>query len=279
MKARKICLCAFVFSLLICGLAYGLSEAEVNVGDESVVNIGLAGVDEIYVKIVTDKVTVIDRGRLESEISLRLTDSGLKVATADVSSMDEEQKQRIEKLMKEQGGTAKNLRVYSVKVPEVIVRVSVLQGNESGPCVYHIQTSFAREVYLRGLRSRMKAEIWRIDVPIGIADANECEATIRSTAMRQVDAFVADWKKANTNKMTADTAEPDDDIMTSASQETDDQARQKVNYEYVASKNSKVFHKADCRAAARISSENLIGFDSREEAINSGRRPCKMCNP
>ena len=48
---------------------------------------------------------------------------------------------------------------------------------------------------------------------------------------------------------------------------------------YVASKNSKVFHKADCGDAARILDKNLVHFDTREEAVASGRRPCKKCKP
>ena len=48
---------------------------------------------------------------------------------------------------------------------------------------------------------------------------------------------------------------------------------------YVASKNSKVFHRPDCKWAKRISPKNLIGFKPREEAIRSGRRPCKRCRP
>ncbi|MCX7831976.1 MAG: thermonuclease family protein [Actinobacteria bacterium] len=48
---------------------------------------------------------------------------------------------------------------------------------------------------------------------------------------------------------------------------------------YVASKNSDVFHYPDCNWAKRISPNNLIKFNSREAALNSGRRPCKVCNP
>lgn len=48
---------------------------------------------------------------------------------------------------------------------------------------------------------------------------------------------------------------------------------------YAASKKSDVFHYAWCRYVARIKPENLILFRSREEAIGSGRRPCKVCNP
>ena len=50
-------------------------------------------------------------------------------------------------------------------------------------------------------------------------------------------------------------------------------------YKYAASKNSDVFHYINCFYVARIKPENLILFKTREEAIASGRRPCKKCNP
>ena len=48
---------------------------------------------------------------------------------------------------------------------------------------------------------------------------------------------------------------------------------------YVAGKKSNVFHRPDCSQAQRISPENVIGFDSRDEAVKSGRRPCGVCGP
>jgi len=48
---------------------------------------------------------------------------------------------------------------------------------------------------------------------------------------------------------------------------------------YVASKNSEVFHLLTCHYVDSILEENKVYFDSREDAINSGRRPCKSCNP
>lgn len=48
---------------------------------------------------------------------------------------------------------------------------------------------------------------------------------------------------------------------------------------YVASKKSDVFHYPDCVWAKKISPYNLIKFQTREDALNSGRRPCKVCNP
>jgi len=49
--------------------------------------------------------------------------------------------------------------------------------------------------------------------------------------------------------------------------------------EYVGSKNSKVFHKSSCPHARRLKPESMIIFSSRQQAIDSGRQPCKTCNP
>jgi len=50
-------------------------------------------------------------------------------------------------------------------------------------------------------------------------------------------------------------------------------------YKYAASKNSDVFHYLSCSYVSSIKSDNLILFKTREEALASGRRPCKKCNP
>ncbi len=48
---------------------------------------------------------------------------------------------------------------------------------------------------------------------------------------------------------------------------------------FVASKNSDVFHRANCKSAAKISAENLVRYFAREEAIEAGKKPCEECNP
>ena len=48
---------------------------------------------------------------------------------------------------------------------------------------------------------------------------------------------------------------------------------------YIASKNSDVFHKSDCRWAQNITAENLVKYGGRNEAIKAGKRLCKRCNP
>ena len=48
---------------------------------------------------------------------------------------------------------------------------------------------------------------------------------------------------------------------------------------YVGNANSGKFHYASCRWAKKISSYNRVYFNSREEAINQGYYPCKVCDP
>ncbi len=48
---------------------------------------------------------------------------------------------------------------------------------------------------------------------------------------------------------------------------------------YVASSRSQVFHRADCKGAAKISEKNLVHYATRDEAIQAGKRPCPECNP
>ena len=50
-------------------------------------------------------------------------------------------------------------------------------------------------------------------------------------------------------------------------------------YQYAASKISKVFHKITCVHVASIKPENLIYFHTLEEALAMGRRGCKTCKP
>jgi methylphosphotriester-DNA--protein-cysteine methyltransferase len=52
-----------------------------------------------------------------------------------------------------------------------------------------------------------------------------------------------------------------------------------AEYSYIASVNSEVFHRPACKWAKKIYPRNLVGFKTREDAINSGRSPCKVCKP
>ncbi|HHW57748.1 MAG TPA: nuclease [Clostridia bacterium] len=51
-----------------------------------------------------------------------------------------------------------------------------------------------------------------------------------------------------------------------------------TNY-YIGNRNSKIFHYPDCQWAKKIAPQNKVIFESREEAIKAGYRPCKVCRP
>jgi flagellar basal body-associated protein FliL len=52
-----------------------------------------------------------------------------------------------------------------------------------------------------------------------------------------------------------------------------------LDYKYVGSKNSNIYHYPTCRAAKRIKPENLVTFTSAKDAQEKGYRPCKVCKP
>lgn len=49
--------------------------------------------------------------------------------------------------------------------------------------------------------------------------------------------------------------------------------------QYVASVYKEPFHRVSCRWARKISPSNAVYYNTRQEAINDGHRPCKVCRP
>ncbi len=48
---------------------------------------------------------------------------------------------------------------------------------------------------------------------------------------------------------------------------------------YIGNKNSYKFHYAKCHYVAKMNPKNKVYFNTRQEAINSGYVPCKVCKP
>lgn len=48
---------------------------------------------------------------------------------------------------------------------------------------------------------------------------------------------------------------------------------------YVGSLESDKYHLPGCRFAEKITAENEIWFDTEEEAVATGYKPCGVCNP
>lgn len=48
---------------------------------------------------------------------------------------------------------------------------------------------------------------------------------------------------------------------------------------YFGNKRSPTLHLPECRWVKKISSENIVMFNSRQEAVGQGFVPCKVCKP
>jgi hypothetical protein len=47
--------------------------------------------------------------------------------------------------------------------------------------------------------------------------------------------------------------------------------------QYVANRNSDIFHQTDCKSVQRISEANALLFQDSNEALAQGFKPCRMC--
>lgn len=47
--------------------------------------------------------------------------------------------------------------------------------------------------------------------------------------------------------------------------------------QYVANRNSDIFHHQQCKAVSRINGENILIFKDSDEAMDQGFKPCRMC--
>jgi hypothetical protein len=52
-----------------------------------------------------------------------------------------------------------------------------------------------------------------------------------------------------------------------------------VDYKYVSSKYSMEYHRPTCKKALKISPQIKVTYKTAKEALDDGKRPCKICNP
>ena len=165
-------------------------------------------------------------------------------------------------------------------LPALIVFVDMLRLEESQIYVYHIQTSLKKKAYLsRDSSSFIKVGVWETGREMKVVSFQDMPSKVTDVVLRQIDAFIQAYKAAhpvggkisdteNNIVMNIPEEQPKSDINTAT-----------AGYNYVASKNSEIFHKPGCRWARNISEGNLVTYNSREEAVKAGKRPCKSCKP
>ena len=170
-------------------------------------------------------------------------------------------------------------------IPQLRIHIEILKLEDSQQYIFLVRTALSRKVYLEltdqgtpdvQLKLILRAEVWKNASPMQAA-GQDALAKITEKVLQQTDAFAMAWMAANTQGKQASNT---NDITTTRKEPARPPVEPTiVENKYVASKNSKVFHNAECSSAKRIAAKNLVYYKSRDEAINSGKRPCKICKP
>ena len=186
-------------------------------------------------------------------------------------------------------------------LPSFWVYTDILNLHEPEQYIFHVRTCLTTKVFLaEGAKVYSEGDDWILKAPLDNIRRIEADvwkwkenavmqavspqnmpAKVTEAVLEQVDAFIAAYLAANPPaKRPADVNNIAVVLPIVPSEQTKPPIKlTTAKYKFVASKNSKVFHKPDCRWAKRIKPENLVGYNSRDEAIEAGKRPCKFCKP
>jgi hypothetical protein len=167
-------------------------------------------------------------------------------------------------------------------IPELRIYIYTLRIEDSHLFVFQTKTALARAVCLKEEKNPVfKANIWQTIPVMQAVSEQEISEKVTDLVDEQVDSFINIYKATNPVGVKTQDAGTNEKVSANnlAEQIEEDVNPAADEYSFVASKNSNIFHKPDCRWAGNISQGNLIKYKSREEAIKAGKRPCKTCNP
>lgn len=171
--------------------------------------------------------------------------------------------------------------VEPFRVAKLRIDISTLRLKNFKQYIFRIQTSLARHVYLTKDSSwSIKADVWKAEPVMQAVSAENMPAAVTKVVLQQVDAFTAAWLEANPPGSKSTDANDIATLVTVPGKKTGPVVKPPgAKHKFVASKNSKVFHKADCRWVKRIKPKNIVTYSTRDKATEAGKRPCKFCKP
>lgn len=151
----------------------------------------------------------------------------------------------------------------------VNVRIVDLDDNLS---VCFVQTCLTRIVCLpEDCSASFKAVVWETPPAVETFHRSAMRTGLEKIVSDQAKSFAHSFIVSNPRLL----SDADESRTSRGAVEQSEQAQSA----FVASKNSQVFHKPGCPFAQKIASKNLVNYNSRDEAIAAGKRPCKSCNP
>lgn len=226
---------------------------------------------------------------LENYAAGKIEEANIVVAASDVNKMEPNSlSARRAKFVEKRidPNNVKHLKFIDARIPELRIDVDSLDIKDSNKVVFYVKISLARLVYLgRENQPSLKTEVWQSEPIMRAVPAEGMSDAVTSAVLEQVEVFTHAHLAANssnkrplghdTNKIT--TAK--EKVEPAAESTPASQKGEPAEHKYAASKNGTVFHKPDCIWVKRIKPENLVYYSSRDEAINAGKKPCKLCNP
>ncbi|OHB66742.1 MAG: hypothetical protein A2Y77_13005 [Planctomycetes bacterium RBG_13_62_9] len=166
--------------------------------------------------------------------------------------------------------------------PRLVVRIEGTVIADCGKYVCRVGTSLGRLVVLPGRPDlQIQAEVWQAKPMTAVVMESGAADTISRAMLAQVEAFTAACEAAREPPDLANHA-----VQKASAPATPGQAPSSPQnpqttpaHPFISSKSSLVFHRPDCLWARNIAGSNVIGYKSREEALQAGKRPCKSCQP
>ncbi len=170
-------------------------------------------------------------------------------------------------------------KVSSKTDVRLIVRIELLKVPDANLFAVRVEPVMARQMLL----ATGSDQVFIIPIPLGghgirFVSEKDLPGVIENAASQHIDQFLRNYQATKSWQAKKATQAKAADTKPNPSTATLTQT-QKAKYAYIASKSSKVFHKPGCRWTNNIKPENLVGYNSKEEVIKAGKRPCKVCKP
>lgn len=165
------------------------------------------------------------------------------------------------------------------EISELKVRMEMFKFADFEEHVCRIQTFLSRLVNLPAKQSwSFRTDVWKTEPVMQVVSVQDMPAAVTNAVLNQVETFISCYQIATQRPVQP--ADANDITAVTVPKRVGAVAKPAVaKYNYVASKNSKVFHNPECSSAKRILPKNLVGYNSRNEVLKAGKRPCKICKP
>lgn len=164
---------------------------------------------------------------------------------------------------------------FRIEIGEILLKDSQQQ-------LFIVKSSLFTDIPIGKQTSEyFRIEAWSVTATVRTFSEQDMINAIVSLVQKQAKEFTQDWKQVNASLHKPQQPAPAVGIEPALHMELGRPAQRakQAEYQYVASKKSRIFHKPDCVGASRISQNNLVTYNSREEAVNDKKRPCKRCKP